>query len=152
MGTVKKKKSNRITIKRSKDEIMRISIKHMSPDEKSFLAQKKKGLVGWGTTESGYTSSLVPLQWGPRSSYWRQFHPQMSALGNALERLQKPESTAESWWLLSLGWGAFFCVVVNFERVINTSFIKILDQTLLAFTLYTFNDPYGLTLVTTNRT
>lgn len=76
----------------------------------------------------------------------------MSALGNALERLQKPESTAESWWLLSLGWGAFFCVVVNFERVINTSFIKILDQTLLAFTLYTFNDLYGLILVTTNRT
>ena len=51
------------------------------------------------------------------------------------------------------GQGAFFsCFFVNFERVIHTSPIKILDQTLLSFTLYNFNDLYGLTLVTTSRT
>lgn len=45
----------------------------------------------------------------------------------------------------------FFCYFVNFKRVISMS-VKIVDQTLLSFTLYNINDLYVLTLVTTNRT
>lgn len=64
--------------------------------ERSFLAQKEKVFVGWDSSETGHISSFVPLHQGPRTSSWKQFHPQLSTLGIGLERLQNASSIAKS--------------------------------------------------------